>query len=502
MRDAATILAVLGVLGLLVPGRAGRRDPRVMGAGLLATLCAWALLAGTLLPSGTADDLGGRLASPGVSALAVAGLALLAGLVWLAARLTAARPWLWFAALALALPIRLPVSVGDESAKLLVPLYFVILVGLAAVLLLSLRGERPDLDPPAPLVDLSIGLLTAFLVLSVMWSADAQEGVVKIVFFYVPFVLAYLVVTALWRKTAALRVLATTTLIAAVPIALLALWQYLARGVFWNESLIQANVYSQFYRVNSIFFDPNILGRYLVVAAVACIALAWVARDLRTLVLLAGVAAILLAGLFVTFSRSSALMLIVAVLLLAWRRFGARRTFAVAAVLLVAFAAVSFAASGQIRRAATSTERLDRVSEGRFDLVRGGVEIWREQPLRGAGLGSFAEVYRAQLTGREAVRTRVVISHNAPVTVLSEGGLVGIALLIATVVALAVAIVRRSRGTPDDGWFRWAILAVLAGIFVHTLLYSALFEDPYVWVLAAAALAPAAMRQAEAAPTA
>ena len=46
------------------------------------------------------------------------------------------------------------------------------------------------------------------------------------------------------------------------------------------------------------------------------------------------------------------------------------------------------ATSGNIRHAATSGNRLERVSEGRFDLVRGGLTIWRADPVAGAGLGA------------------------------------------------------------------------------------------------------------------
>ena len=35
----------------------------------------------------------------------------------------------------------------------------------------------------------------------------------------------------------------------------------------------------------------------------------------------------------------------------------------------------------------------------------------------------------------------------------------------------------------------WIFTAMLIGIFVHSLLYSALFEDPYTWVIAGAAIA-------------
>ena len=36
-----------------------------------------------------------------------------------------------------------------------------------------------------------------------------------------------------------------------------------------RDALQQANVYSRFFRVNGIFFDPNILGRYLALAILA-----------------------------------------------------------------------------------------------------------------------------------------------------------------------------------------------------------------------------------------
>ncbi|MDH3227350.1 MAG: O-antigen ligase family protein, partial [Thermoleophilia bacterium] len=435
MRDAGTVLAAIGILLVLFPGVGGRRQQPIALAGLVVLLGAWVLLTLTLLPDSAAGSLRDLLAVPLGAVAGVVAVIICAGLLWLAARLVVAWPWIWFVGMAVALPIRLPITIGGESAKLLIPLYAVIIVGIVAVALMRLTSDEVDVDSPAPLVDVLIGALAAFLVLSELWSVDSDEGAIKIVFFYIPFVLAYLLVIALWRRAPALRILTTTTIAMAVPVALLAVWQYAVRGIFWNDTLIQANVYSRFYRVNSIFFDPNILGRYLVLAVVACIALAWVSRDPRTLWLLAGASITLLAGLFVTFSRSSALMLMVAIAMLAWRAFGARRTVAVAAMLLVLFAGLSFATSKQIRRAATSADRLEQVSEGRFELVRGGVEIWQDHPIRGAGLGSFAELYSTELNTREAIRTRVVISHNAPVTVLSEGGIIAVVLLLAVAAA-------------------------------------------------------------------
>lgn len=489
MTAAAITLTAAGLALTMLPRAPGFDDAARRVVGLALLMAGWAWVATTLLPEGADDDLGDLLSSPAGLAAATAAVVVAAGAAWLLARVLIARPWIWFVLLALALPVRLPVSVGGESANLLVPLYAVILIGLAAYLIGALRGRLPRAPAsPAPLVDLLLAALAGFLVLSGAWSDDPDEAATKIVFFYVPFSLLYLLVIAWWPHARALRTLTLTTLAMAVPVALLALWQYATRDIFWNDTLMQSNVYSRFYRVNAIFFDPNILGRYLVLGLIAVVAIAWVATRRRDLLVLAAVAAVLAAALFVTYSRSSALMLMVAMALMAWRAFGPRRTLTVAAVLVLAFGGVAVASSEPVRHALTSTDRLERVSEGRFDLMRGGLTIWRAQPIVGSGLGSFAERYRETLTPNEQRRTRVVISHNAPVTVLSETGVVGFALFVLTLVVGARRVVRTSRTGGDSGWFQWTLLAALAGILVHTLLYSALFEDPYVWVAAAAAL--------------
>jgi putative inorganic carbon (HCO3(-)) transporter len=486
---AAITLTAAGLALTMLPRVPGVADAARRLVSLALVIAGWAWVATTLLPEGARDDLGDLLSSPAGLAATAAVVVVGLGAAWLLAMLLIARPWIWFVLLALALPVRLPVSVGGESANLLVPLYAVILIGLAAYLIGALRGRLPRAPAsPAPAVDLLLAALAGFLVLSGAWSADPDEAAVKIVFFYVPFSLLYLLVIAWWPHARALRTLTLTTLTMAVPVALLALWQYASRDIFWNETLMQANVYSRFYRVNAIFFDPNILGRYLVLGLIAVVAIAWVASRRRDLLVLAAVATVLAAALVVTYSRSSALMLMVAMALLAWRAFGPRRTLAAGAVLVLAFGGIAVASSGPVRHALTSTDRLEHVSEGRFDLMRGGLTIWREQPIVGSGLGSFAERYRETLTPTEQRRTRVVISHNAPVTVLSETGVVGFALFVLTLVVGARRIVRTSRTGGDSGWFQWALLAALAGILVHTLLYSAFFEDPYVWVAAAAAL--------------
>lgn len=486
--DIAAIVGAVGVLLLLapIPGL-GAWTRRIAGLALIAG--SWVAFAVGLAPDAMRDGLSERAGDPlGAAALVIGALVALA-LVGGAAHLLDRWPLVWFILLALALPFRVPIDIGDgETARLLVPLYLVILIGLVIVLGRLARGRaREPLDPglwPA----VAVAAFVAWLVASAAWSSDAEESAVKAIFFYLPFSVLWFLVLALWQRGALSRI-AVTTIAMAVPVAVLALYQYAFQEIWWNSTLQQANVYSRLYRVNGIFFDPNILGRWLALALVGMFALAlWNARPRDVWVLSAG-AVVLFAGLVVTFSRSSALMLMAALAILAWRAFGPRATAVALSAIVLVGAVGGFAASGQIRRAATDLDRLEQVSEGRFGLIRGGLDIWREHPVRGAGLGAFADRFSESLDDRSRRRTRVVISHNTPVTVLAEGGIIGGVLLALLSAALAVRLVVVTRGPGRDRWFAYAGLAVLAGMFLHAIFYSGLFEDPYAWVIAAGALA-------------
>lgn len=493
VREVASVIAVLGVIALLVP------IPRVQTTlrrvvGLVAVAAAWIVLVGTLLPSDFASN---RLTSAtGLGALIV-GVIVLVAVAYGLVRLIIGRPWVWFLLLGLALPFRIPISLGAEQANLLVPLYAVIALGVLAWVYGRATGRfGSDEDPMTPL-DLPLGVFVGFVVLSSNWSADPEEAAIQSVFFYLPFALLYLAVVAWWPKARGLAILAATTIGLAVPIAVLALGQYYTRDIFWNTTLQQANIYSQFYRVNAVFFDPNILGRYLVIAMLGAVAIAWVSERTRLVVALWFATAILGAGLVVTFSRSSALMLLVGLFLLSWRAFGPKRTGVVAAVGVGLVLVLALGTSQSVRDAATSTDRLEQVSEGRFGLVRGGLTIWKDEPVIGAGLGGFEPRFEETLTPTEQRRIRVVVSHNAPVTVLSEQGAVGFALFLVLIASAAAAMTRASwRTSGNDSWAIWTLQAILAGVFVHALLYSALFEDPATWVLTASALAIAARARA------
>ena len=107
--------------------------------------------------------------------------------------------------------------------------------------------------------------------LSILWTNDVRQGSIDLLFFYLPFGLLAVVLARLpWRRLWALALLVEVTAMALV-FAAIGIYQYETRDVFWNPKLLVANAYAPFYRVNSVFWDPSIYGRFLVVAILACL---------------------------------------------------------------------------------------------------------------------------------------------------------------------------------------------------------------------------------------
>ena len=58
----------------------------------------------------------------------------------------------------------------------------------------------------------------------------------------------------------------------ALAYASIGVYQWATRDVFWNPKVIVGNAYAPFFRVNSVFWDPSIYGRYLTVGILTALA--------------------------------------------------------------------------------------------------------------------------------------------------------------------------------------------------------------------------------------
>jgi len=417
---------------------------------------------------------------------------LLAGLVAAAiglvvgGRLFRRRP-AWLApALIAAMPFRVPIDLGGGDANLLLPLYAVIAAGLAAAVYGAWRDpEPPPAERPArgPWLDAVGPVLAAVVVLYAIQASYAEDLTValqNVAFFLAPFAALYLLLAdARWDREG-IRPIVWVLAIEGLIFLLVGAVEYASGELLWNDKVIAGNEAHPYFRVNSLFWDPNILGRYLAVTMTVLAAIVAYGRRPREVWAAAGCFALLSLLLVASFSQTSTLALFAGLLVLVAARWGVGRGAAAGAASLVALAAaVALIAGGGLSSETTS---------GRAGLIDGGLEIAADHPAAGVGSGGFADEFTARYYEGEGFAAE---SHTEPVTVAAEQGAVGLiayaALLIVTFGALLSAtgleLWTRARGTALAA----ALLAIYSLMFVHSLGYAAFLIDPITWAVLAIA---------------
>jgi hypothetical protein len=481
------------------------------------------------LPSATSLPSAGTLAA----GLALA-LVAVAGLAWLMHRRPEAFPLL----AVLALPFRVPISSDGKSVNLLVPLYLVIAAGTLVHLLPRwlARARRPGAPErpgvgaghesqgdPAPRLRAPSSWLTprglewillaavALYVLQASYSSDRVKALENVAFFYVPFGLMFLVMREVqWTRELLARCLGIAVALAVV-FAGVGFVEYERKSLFLNPKVVAADQYSNYFRVNSVFFDPSIYGRFLALVMIAVMAVVLASGRLRasgrdaglggTRRILAGGAVLvwLLAGMVTSFSQSSIAALLLGLAVLGAWCWGIRPTLALAGGLLalglvfvaLAPASLHFGLKGAKGSASNATS-------GRATLIEGGLKLFADRPLEGYGSGSFETEYkRHSVTDAENATSA---SHTIPVTVAAEQGILGLGLYAALLVsafAVLFAGALRSAPRPMPGdtrlWLaspaRPAIAACFAALVLHTWTYADFLEDPFTWALLAVGVA-------------
>jgi putative inorganic carbon (HCO3(-)) transporter len=473
------------------------RDRRARAVAMLGAPALAVIAIGTLATRVHVPAIGAKVAGAGV----VGGIAVLA-LTWLVLR----RPtWLSLLAIA-ALPFRVPVSVGDTAANLLLPLYGVIAAGILAYAWRWLRAredtEDAEREPLLRWLQIAFATVLVLYALQALYSSDIEQALKNFCLFYVPFAMLFvLLLDASWSPRLLRSSLIVTVVLALVFAAIGCVEFATGHLLITNEKVVSANDLLPYFRVNSLFFDPNIYGRYLALTMVLLAAVLLWTRRHREIALIAGALALLWAGLVFSLSQSSFSALLVGLAVLAalrWKPWPVIAAIGAAAVIGIATVAL---APGLLNIETGKQNWWNRATSGRGDLVAGGLRMVRDKPLLGFGSGAYADEYRE----REHVSSEKVAaaSHTIPLTVTAEQGIPGLLAYLA-LVAISLALLfrglrerlRDKRWPGVDGVAAAGIAAAYSALLLHTLVYAAYLEDPLAWAL----LAIAAGLRADGAP--
>ena len=484
MTEALEVAGCLAAAGALAVSFLAS-DPRLRATGLvIAGALALALITGQGW-----DDIRnlrdhqlafGGLILGGIVVLAVGAAAMVRWPILLPLLLIAALPF----------RVRLHVS-GGEAVNLLVPLYVVIASGILATLVATFRGRTQLRRLPKPLV-LALVAVVCLYALQTIYSPDVAFAARNVGFFLIPFAILFsLLAEATWDRRL-LRLALCVVLAEGLILAGIGIGQFVGEHIFWNGKLEASNDFHFYFRVNSLFWDPNIYGRYLVLTIlIATTTIAWAAGRAVAFAL-AGAIAIAFAGLVFAFSQTSFLALFGGLLVLVALRWSFRWT-------AVATGVAVLAVGGALLVRSSSNDSNSINTEGHGTLVSGGLKLAKHRPLYGYGSASFSKEFAREENVPPGDTT---ISHSEPVTVAAEQGAIGVLAYLALLAAALWAMLDGMRGVAP-GWggrfkslaegdrvelvpARIGIAAAFSALLVHTIGYAAYLADPLTWALLAA----------------
>jgi O-antigen ligase len=416
-------------------------------------------------------SLGDRLQAH-VVLIPVAAIALVAGLA-VGGALALRWPWLVVAGCVIAglrLPLRDPPAPSDH----LLPLYAFLACGLAAHAyeLVRRRARPPALGPLGP----ALGAWVLLAGASLFWTSDLDKGSFGVIDVALPFgALAALIGSFGIERVFPLR-LARLQVAMGLLLSLVACYQWQSHDLFSNRKLEVDNAYASFYRVNSLFFDPSMFGRFQALAILTLVGALLIARRSPRPLLLVLASAGIFVGLALSYSQSSLLALDLGLVVIAgvvWRGRAVLGFAALAAAVLLA----SFAVPATRHKILHTS--FSNITSNRSSILSKGIDAFQRHPFAGSGLGSFAR--SAGTTPKERAR---IAPHNVVLQEAVELGVLGLIVLAGIVLAL-LRLLLRPADAARARTLRLVLAAELAAIAVSSLFYAALFEDPIFWVAAA-----------------
>ena len=277
-------------------------------------------------------------------------------------------------------------------------------------------------------------------------------------------------------------------IISSLGVAVVALILRLTNTYIWNPDT--ASIY---HRVSATFADPNILARFLAFSTATSIVLFSVWMRVRWSWLVIASAAASAAALPFTYSRFGWVLFFLITFLAAALSPRRMPAFGLLLGVCVVFAAIYFLDPLVHARSALFAAGVASVHQGnwydlipldseRRYLVVAGLAMFGDHTLFGVGFGNYQHEILTTYSSYILPTYHTSLSHTSMVTVMAELGLVGLALVVAILAALARESWRSLTDRRGDAAL--VVMPIVAGtaIFLDSQLTGRLFDEPYLWV--------------------
>lgn len=313
---------------------------------------------------------------------------------------------------------------------------------------------RRTMRPP-PLALMAAALFVAWSALSWLWSVDPAATLSRSATFAQLLAMFWL----LWefcRSPERQRLLMMCFVLGALTGAVIAYVRY------------ALNLQTYYRRYAATGFDPNTFGLMMALAVPIALYLAFRTPGLRRCWLY--LAALVLMGAVVLSASRTALLVVFLVFLfplLRWRQLRWPDRSAVAALLLLLSLGLAQWAPAPARQRLSTipAEITTGTLNSRKQIWKAGARAWLEHPVLGVGAGAYPEAVVPWL-GRPTAPGMINVAHNTFLSVLVEGGLIGLALFSLLLACLCASVWMMP--SPERALWLVVLTAWAAGVLTLT----------------------------------
>lgn len=266
----------------------------------------------------------------------------------------------------------------------------------------------------------------------------------------------------------------------AMILGILTVYQVATGTYFWNENLRLS------FRFNATLADPNILGRYEAIGAIAWIFFPAQSTTQRILKFI-GITLCLI-GLFLSMSRGTWLVFAMVLFgLFFWGPAKERKRILLILIASAVFMIAVVIASAILLQRLQTLVFLFRRTSARISLILGGLAMFIDNPVFGVGLKAFPVEYITNYRQYLSYYGEALnLSHTEVITTLAEFGLIGMAVIV---VFLAQVYSMYRFAIDKEGSFlsrpsNASLICLLAVILIFgcSQTEGRFWNDPYLWI--------------------